>query len=99
MILLISIQVAAFAIFLFEWLSPSGYDMTMVPPRGLAFKFFGPNFIIYLNDFQTTNFHCFGPIGWFGLYFLEQPFTSTVPKDIQPGISIIPNLCIIFNRV
>lgn len=34
MILLISIQGAALAIFLFEWLSPYGYDMKMLPPRG-----------------------------------------------------------------
>lgn len=34
MILLISIQIAAFAIFLFEWLSPSGYNMGMRLPRG-----------------------------------------------------------------
>jgi hypothetical protein len=36
MILLISIQIAAFAIFIFEWLSPSGYNMTMQPAKGEA---------------------------------------------------------------
>lgn len=34
MILVVSIHLAAFSIFLFEWLSPSGYDMTVQPPRG-----------------------------------------------------------------
>ncbi|GFW42388.1 glutamate receptor ionotropic, NMDA 2B [Trichonephila clavipes] len=37
MILLISIQGAALAIFCFEWLSPYGYDMKMLPPRGSYF--------------------------------------------------------------
>ena len=40
MILLISIHGAAMAIFLFEWLSPHGYDMKMMPPRGKSIQNF-----------------------------------------------------------
>lgn len=40
MILLVSIQGAALAIFAFEWFSPYGYDMKMVPPRGMSHNFF-----------------------------------------------------------
>lgn len=39
MILLISIQVAAFVIFLFEWLSPSGYNMGLKPAKGMLESF------------------------------------------------------------
>lgn len=38
-ILLMSINVVAIAVFLFEWLSPAGYDLARLPPRGDIFNY------------------------------------------------------------
>ena len=51
MILLVSIQGAALAIFLFEWLSPYGYDRKMVPPRGEIW-------LIYHNSIFLISYLC-----------------------------------------
>ncbi|PRD26078.1 UNVERIFIED_CONTAM: hypothetical protein NCL1_39088 [Trichonephila clavipes] len=52
MILLISIQGAALAIFCFEWLSPYGYDMKMLPPRGCIFLYNQKHlsFVLHYSD-------------------------------------------------
>uniref|UniRef100_T1JWS9 Glutamate receptor ionotropic, NMDA 2B n=1 Tax=Tetranychus urticae TaxID=32264 RepID=T1JWS9_TETUR len=47
MILLISIQIAVFSIFLFEWLSPSGYNMGMKPPKGHKFSLFRTYWLVW----------------------------------------------------
>ncbi|XP_053211096.1 glutamate receptor ionotropic, NMDA 2B-like isoform X2 [Panonychus citri] len=47
MILLISIQIAVFSIFLFEWLSPSGYNMGMRPPKGHKFSLFRTYWLVW----------------------------------------------------
>ena len=55
-ILLMCIHVVSVTVFLFEWLSPRGYDMQKLPPRGNTFwggKFFYTTNMVYRFFFST----------------------------------------------
>ncbi|XP_074601075.1 glutamate receptor ionotropic, NMDA 2B-like isoform X2 [Brevipalpus obovatus] len=47
MILLVSIQLAVIFIFIFEWMSPSGYNMTTRLPKGHRFSFFRTYWLVW----------------------------------------------------